>query len=206
MGTAGAALLATAGVVGCAPQSEQVADGAVTSGGKIPETWDRETEILVVGGGGGGMIAACNNWYTTATARRQEVSMLEYETLEELAKAMEVPAGTLKAAIDRYNSFVSAGSDEDFGRLLRQVEQLNTPPFRAIRMAPRHYTTYGGIAIGAECHVLSRDDSPIPGLYAAGTCCGSSVEQEGIYYEGGVGQTLTQGCICAEVATAEQMG
>jgi fumarate reductase flavoprotein subunit len=71
-------------------------------------------------------------------------------------------------------------------------------------MAPRHYTTYGGIAIDPSCHVIRDDETVIPGLYAAGSCCGAIVEQEGLYYQGGVGQTLTQGYLAAEAAAAEQ--
>jgi fumarate reductase flavoprotein subunit len=154
---------------------------------------------------------ACNNWFAAATGQQTHenstgtgVSVLEYETLDEIAKAMEVPADALKDTVERYNGFVENDKDDDFGRMLRKVSKLETSPYHAIRMAPRHYTTYGGIAIDTGCHVLKSDGSAIPGLYAAGTCCGAIVEQEGLYYQGGVGQTMTQGYMAAEAAVAEQ--
>jgi urocanate reductase len=152
-----------------------------------------------------------NAWFEAATAHQTHenstgsgVAVLEYETLDEIAKAMEVPADVLKSTIERYNGFVDAGKDDEFDRMLRKVSRLETPPFRAVRMAPRHYTTYGGIAIDSGCRVIRDDETTIPGLYAAGTCCGSVAEQEGLYYQGGVGQTLAQGYLTAEAAVAEQ--
>lgn len=150
---------------------------------------------------------ACTAWFEAATQAlggRDAVKLIQADTLDEIASKMQVPADTLKQTVEQYNGFVKAGVDDAFGRSMRKVSTLDTPPFFAVRMRPRHYTTYGGIAIDQESHVLDTSDAIIPGLYAAGTCCGAIVEQEGLYYQGGVGQTLTFGYIAAEHAAEEQ--
>jgi hypothetical protein len=63
-GATGAALAATIGITGCAPESQREAGSSTDSSasitvGGIPETWNHETEVLVIGGGGGGLVAAC---------------------------------------------------------------------------------------------------------------------------------------------------
>ncbi len=148
----------------------------------------------------------CSAWFdlVTAAVGADNIRVYEADTLEELAAMMQVPADAFAATVERYNGFVDAGADDDFGRMMRNVSRIETAPFRAIRMRPRHYTTYGGIAINAQAQVLDTDGGVIPGLYAAGTCCGAIVEQEGLYYQGGVGQTLTFGYIAAVNATGEE--
>jgi succinate dehydrogenase/fumarate reductase flavoprotein subunit len=150
---------------------------------------------------------AGKSWFETAAARYggpDSVKVYREDSIEELAAAMQVPADALQATIERYNGFVESGTDEDFGRSMRKVSKLATPPYCAIRMRPRHYTTYGGVAIDTSCRVLKENGEAIVGLYAAGTVCGSLVEQEGLYYQGGVGQTLTFGYLAATKAAAEE--
>lgn len=122
----------------------------------------------------------------------------------EMAAYMQVPADVLAAEVKRYNGFIAAGADTDFEKQIRNCQPIATPPFYAVRMRPRHYTTYGGIAVDADSRVLTPDGAVIPGLYAAGTCCGSLCEQEGLYYGGGVAQTLTFGRQAGKLAAAEE--
>ncbi|MBO7575392.1 MAG: flavocytochrome c [Bacteroidales bacterium] len=49
---------------------------------------------------------------------------------------------------------------------------LNTPPYYAIRVKPAIHHTMGGIRVDADMHVLRSDDSPVPGLFAAGEVTG----------------------------------
>ena len=147
---------------------------------------------------------ACSAWYDICVELlgAENIRCYEAQTLDELAAMMQVDAGALASTVERYNGFVDAGEDADFGRMMRGASRIEQPPFRAIRMRPRHYTTYGGVAIDPEARVIREDGSAIEGLYAAGTVCGAIVEQEGLYYQGGVGQTLTFGYIAAGTALA----
>lgn len=115
------------------------------------------------------------------------------DTLEELAEKLCIPADTFVAEVERYNQFVANGVDEDFGKDLSEVWAIDTPPYYALVMTGRHYVTLGGIATDVDSHVLMADGSVIPGLYAAGVCCGSYWEQEGLLYYGGLNQALVYG-------------
>lgn len=95
------------------------------------------------------------------------------ESLEALAKALQVPFATLRASIDRWNQSVKSGWDQDFNRPMpAQAQTIDTPPFYyGEERFSIHYTS-GGIAISPKAQVLDRDDHPIPGLYAAGETTG----------------------------------
>lgn len=95
------------------------------------------------------------------------------ESLEALAKALQVPFTTLRASIDRWNQSVKSGWDQDFNRPMpAQAQTIDTPPFYyGEERFSIHYTS-GGIAISPKAQVLDRDDHPIPGLYAAGETTG----------------------------------
>lgn len=125
------------------------------------------------------------------------------DTLEELAAKMNLDPDTLVATVERYNGFVDAGQDEDFGKVMDGTIRIEQPPFYALLETGVPYNTYGGIATDADGHVLDNDGEVIPGLYAAGSCCGSYAEQEGLYYTGGVVQAMTFGRQAGQHAAAE---
>lgn len=125
------------------------------------------------------------------------------DTLDELAEKMCVNPEALKAEIDRYNSFVDGGADEDFGKNVTGATRIEKAPFYAVTINPQHYVTLGGIKTDIDSHVLDADDNPLPGLYAAGMCCGSYWEQQGVLYYGGFNQALTFGYQAGRNAAAE---
>lgn len=126
------------------------------------------------------------------------------DTLEELAKLMQVPADTMLAEIAKYNSYVDQGKDPDFNRHMENVTRVEKGPFYAIRLRPRPYTTYGGIDVDIDSHVLDTKGKIIPSLYAAGTCTYCFCESEGLYYIGGIAQGTTYGRQAGQKAAAEQ--
>lgn len=93
------------------------------------------------------------------------------DTLEELAEKLEIPVDTFVAEIERYNSFVDAQKDDDFGKPLFG-EKIDEAPFVATPRSPALHHTMGGVKIDTETHVLSTEGTPIPGLYAAGEVTG----------------------------------
>lgn len=95
----------------------------------------------------------------------------EADSLEGLADDLKIPADALTETVERYNSFVEAGKDEDFGREDLPVA-LTQAPFYAIEITPAVHHTMGGVAIDTEARVLNEDGKPIPGLYAAGEVTG----------------------------------
>lgn len=125
-------------------------------------------------------------------------------TIRELAADMQVDPDTMDAEITKYNGYVAAKKDPDFGRQFAEGSApISTPPFYAVNIRGRHYFYYGGVAVDLEARVLNEEDQPIPGLWAVGAVCGNFFEQEGIRYAGGVGQGMTWGMVAAKSATAE---
>lgn len=93
------------------------------------------------------------------------------DTFEELAEKLEIPVDTFVAEIERYNSFVDAQKDDDFGKPLFG-EKIDEAPFVATPRSPALHHTMGGVKIDTDTHVLSTEGTPIPGLYAAGEVTG----------------------------------
>ncbi len=126
------------------------------------------------------------------------------DTLEDLAKQMQVPVDVMLAEIEKYNGYVDAGSDPDFNRHMENVTRVETAPFYAIRLRPKPYTTYGGIDVDIDAHVLDTSGNQIKGLYAAGTCTYCFCESEGLYYIGGIAQGTTYGRQAGKNAAKEE--
>lgn len=105
------------------------------------------------------------------TALGTHPSFLKAPTLADLARQMNMNADVLAATITRYNSFVTAGRDPDFGRefLPRKIMK---PPFYAIRCVGMCVMSPAGIVIDTEFRVIDRGGKPIPNLYAAGEILG----------------------------------
>jgi len=88
-----------------------------------------------------------------------------YETIDEVAAAIGVPAENLKATIDAY---ANAETDE-LGKPEHYRGKLNpNGPFYVGETKPQRSGTMGGIAINTKSEVLDANDNPIPNLYAAG--------------------------------------
>lgn len=93
------------------------------------------------------------------------------DTLEELANKLGIPADTFVETIERYNGFVEAQKDDDFGKPLFG-EKIDEAPFVATPRSPSLHHTMGGVKIDTETHVINTEGEIIPGLYAAGEVCG----------------------------------
>ena len=103
------------------------------------------------------------------------------DTIEGLAEACGLPAKTLVATVNRYNELVASGIDSDFG-VDPQYFQWNgiiQPPFYAVAYWPNVYAVGAGLKCNENLQVVTPDDKPIPGLYAAGNAGGSFF---GYYY------------------------
>jgi hypothetical protein len=115
-------------------------------------------------------------------------------TLDELAAAIKneyqakpMKGATLRATVERYNSFVEAGDDKDFGKPAPKYK-IQTPPFYAAWGTPVVHDTRAGLRINAKCQVIDMKGEVIPGLYCAG-------ESAGGFNQHGMGRCATQGFI-----------
>jgi predicted oxidoreductase len=76
---------------------------------------------------------------------------------------------TLQATVTRYNSFVVAGADTDFGKPVSLLSaQINTPPYYAAFHPIYVRDWYGGLHINTQSQVIDLDGNVIPHFYAAG--------------------------------------
>jgi tricarballylate dehydrogenase len=105
------------------------------------------------------------------------------ETVAELAIAIGVPPANLQRTITEYNAAVQPGRFEPRrldGKATLGIDPpksnwanpIDRPPFVAWPLECSNVFTFGGLGTDAEGNVLSRDDVPIPGLYAAGEVTG----------------------------------
>lgn len=93
------------------------------------------------------------------------------QTIDELAKNIDVDADNLAKTIETWNQAV-VNHDDQFGRKTGMDRQLNHPDFMAIHIAPAVHYTMGGIKINHYTQVLNQDDQVINGLFAAGETSG----------------------------------
>jgi succinate dehydrogenase/fumarate reductase flavoprotein subunit len=124
------------------------------------------------------------------------------DTLAQLAAAIHNPyqdrpmdGTTLEATVARYNTFVDAGMDADFGKLAPRYK-IQTPPFYAAWATPLVHDARAGLRINPQCQVMDLQGQVIPGLYCAG-------ESAGGFNQHGLGRCTTQGYIAGKYAAAE---
>ncbi|MBR2835190.1 MAG: FAD-dependent oxidoreductase [Coriobacteriales bacterium] len=74
-------------------------------------------------------------------------------TLEELAAGMGIDAEWLVDEVARYNGFVAAGVDEDFGKA-NMTGTIEVPPFYGLRMNLIVHTCQNGVMVNSKMQVL----------------------------------------------------
>jgi flavocytochrome c len=110
------------------------------------------------------------------------------KNLAELAEASKSPAAgvapafteeQLRETIEKYNSYVAAQKDDEFGKEVLSgaidLDYIESNDDMGICISPRKaslHHTMGGVVIDTETHVINEDGSIIPGLWAAGEVTG----------------------------------
>ncbi|QUH21022.1 FAD-dependent oxidoreductase [Alkaliphilus sp. B6464] len=127
--------------------------------------------------------------YDESIAKMVEGGHIWYgKTLAELAEASKTsaagvaPAFTeeqLRTTIEKYNSYVAAQKDEDFGKDVISgaidLEYIESNDNVGIAISPRKaslHHTMGGVVIDTEARVINEDGNIIQGLWAAGEVTG----------------------------------
>lgn len=147
--------------------------------------------------------------------------LIKAKTLEELAQKCGLDAAALRLTVDRYNQQCDVGVDDDFHRGESAIDRyyaddsvkpnpclraLTHAPFYAIRVYPGDLGTKGGLVTDASARVLTEDQQPIPGLYAAGNTTASVMGPSYPGAGGTIGPALTFGMIAAETAKTDLSG
>ncbi len=97
-----------------------------------------------------------------------------WETIEEMESDLGMPAGSLVATMERYNTHAAQGEDPDFHKSADWLAPQTAGPWGAfdLSLGKALYAgfTLGGMATTVDGQVRRPDDSVIGGLYAAGAC------------------------------------
>ena len=126
----------------------------------------------------------------------------EAESIAALAAKIEMkyqrvamPPQNLIDTVARYNSFVDAGNDADFGKP-KPLYKILKPPFYAAWATPVIHDTRAGLRINARCQVIDMNGEAIPGLYCGG-------ESAGGFSMHGLPRAVCQGFIAGREAVAQ---
>lgn len=145
--------------------------------------------------------------FTASPGSADPAYMLRADTLEGLAEAAGIDAAGLVATVERFNTMVRAGHDDDFQRgdntydnfymwgdpsfdpPYRTLGLIDQGPFYAVQMESGVLGTCGGPKTNADAQVVDWSGNPIPGLYAAGNVMAAVLGEA----YGGAGGTLGPG-------------
>lgn len=111
-------------------------------------------------------------WEQMMTEHVEEGYLVKADTLEELAKGLNIPEETFVATVKRYNELCEKGVDEDYGKEQHRMTPVDQAPFFGIRTGAWHLTTINGCRINTDMQVIREDGTAIEGLYATGDCTG----------------------------------
>jgi succinate dehydrogenase/fumarate reductase flavoprotein subunit len=109
---------------------------------------------------------------------------------------VKMPPDNLEATVARYNAFVDAGEDKDFGKPAPR-HKIAKPPFYAAWSTPVPHDTRAGLRINARCQVIDMEGEVIPGLYCGG-------ESAGGFSEHGLSRCVVQGLIAGRDALQKE--
>lgn len=141
--------------------------------------------------------------YSTGTPVRAD-------TLEELAVALDLPAGRLARTVAAFNQAVDASAAGRFDplkldgvaaapdgqpRKSNWAQPVDRPPYVAYPVTCGITFTYGGVKIDTDARVIDTTGKPIPGLYATGEIAG-----EFFYYNYAAGSGLVRGAVFGRIA------
>ncbi len=90
------------------------------------------------------------------------------DTIEDLAKQMNLPVEKLTSTIDQYNQDCANDSDSLFGKDSQYMVPVNHGPYYGFKLNVGAFCTMGGLQVTTNNEVLDNDGEIIKGLYAAG--------------------------------------
>ena len=109
-----------------------------------------------------------------------------------------MPGHALEDTVTRYNSFVDAGEDKDFGKPNPKFK-IVTPPFYAAWNTPGVHDCLSGLRINSKAQVIDLYGQVIPNLYCGG-------ESAGGFSQHGVSKGIVFGRIAGREAARSNSG
>ena len=129
-------------------------------------------------------------------------------SLEELASLADLDRDALLATVVAHNDAIDSDTFEELDPprsvAIYSAKPIKQAPFHAIPLCAGITVTMGGIAVDGAARVVRPDDSPIPGLYAAGSTIGGIEGGPCAGYVGGLIKAFLLGLVAAESAAASK--
>jgi 3-oxosteroid 1-dehydrogenase len=147
-------------------------------------------------------------------------AVLRGNTIADLARQMEVPAGALEQTVKRFNGFAAKGLDPDFGRgqsayndclgdpgyrTNAALGPLDKAPYYATRVVPADVGTCGGLVANEYAQVLDENDRVIEGLYATGNITATVMGRNYLGAGGSIAYTMVFGYVAARHAAGRRL-
>ena len=111
-----------------------------------------------------------------------------WESVEEMAASLGIPAGNLVDTLARYNANAAGGADPEFHKHPDWLEPQDAGPWGAfdLTLGKAMYAgfTLGGLRCTVDGQVQRANGAVVPGLYAAGACA-SNIAQDSKGYSSG---------------------
>jgi len=126
-------------------------------------------------------------WFFSGSSLRELASRIVSKYQKE-----PMPPAALEETVARYNSFVDAGKDEDFGKPAPRYK-IQTAPFYAAWSTPCIHDCISGLRINGKAQVIDLWGQVIPSLYCGG-------ETAGGFNQHGLAKSLTFGRIAGREA------
>ncbi|KAJ9129881.1 FAD binding domain-containing protein [Pleurostoma richardsiae] len=156
--------------------------------------------------------------YLKPTAAVKAGDIFEGNTLDELARQIDVDATALRETVTRWNEMCETGEDADFRKGDDAYQRfigdenvkpnanmgpIKVPPFYALEVWPGDAGTKGGLVTDEHARVLDEHGMVIPGLYAAGNVTASVMEESCFAAGVTLGPALTFAYIAAQHMRAQ---
>ena len=137
------------------------------------------------------------------------------DTIEGLAREIDVPADELTQTVKRFNEFAAKGLDPDFGRGQSAYNDclgdpgyrpnaalgpLDRGPYYATRIFPGDVGTCGGVITNEYAQVIDEQDRVIDGLYACGNITATVMGRTYLGAGGSIANTMIFGYVAARHA------
>ena len=123
------------------------------------------------------------------------------DTLEELAKNIDVDSNTFIESVNQYNRAIETSEDNMFFADTERLIPITEGPFYAVKYVARNLGTLGGVRINEKIEAVDENGQPIPGLYVAGADAGGMYGKSYVDFEGGtLGFAYTSGKLAGENA------
>jgi fumarate reductase flavoprotein subunit len=167
--------------------------------GKIAWTiWDQKTMDL-----GGELVSGISYMSKDMAKEIAEGKVIKADTIQDLAKAIDVNASNLESTIKKWNDdMASTGKDSVWNTEFGLVP-MTTPPYYATKVIEYNLGSLGGVRINVNAQVIDVNGNVIPHLYAGGQTAGGHM---GPFYPStgtGVMSTVFFGRTAAKNAVAE---